>query len=124
MLQKLSYLNLLLAVVYGLIYLKSGTFNSISGVLMIIILNWLALRSFQLGDYQWTWWHYVVGLWSLYYISTLIYGFINVLNSVFEFDFISNDTGSYLAINFVFCLLVITQLLTYLYKNFKQLKHN
>ncbi|HTM97864.1 MAG TPA: hypothetical protein VL088_03935 [Pedobacter sp.] len=124
MLQKLSYLNLFLALAYGLIYLKSGTFHSITGVLMVVIFNWLALRSFQLDDYRWKLWHYLTGLWSLYYIATLIYGFVNVLSAVFEFKFITNDTSFYLTINFVFCCLVITQAVLYQYKNYKQLKYN
>ncbi|SFH13724.1 hypothetical protein SAMN04489864_105295 [Pedobacter insulae] len=124
MLHKLSYLNLFLAIVYGLIYLKSGTFNSVSGILMIIIFNWLALRSYQLDNYKWKLWHYSIGLWILYYLSTLFYGFINILGAVFEFDFMSNDTASYLTISFTFCLLVITQLFMYMYKNYKQLKYN
>ena len=45
MLQKLSYLNLIFAIVYLLTYLKSGTFNSTAGIFVVIVFNWLYLRA-------------------------------------------------------------------------------
>ena len=70
--QKLSSLNIILAIIYVLVYLKGGTFNSTAGILMIIVFNWLGLRSFELDTYKWGIWHYLTGVWSLYFIGTLI----------------------------------------------------
>ena len=116
--QKLSSLNIILAIIYVLVYLRSGTFNSTAGILMIIVFNWLGLRSFELDAYKWGIWHYLTGVWSLYFIGTLIYGAINILSAAIEFDFISNDTLWYLVVNFVFCLFVLTHVTSYGYKNY------
>ena len=116
--QKLSSLNIILAIIYVLVYLRSGTFNSTAGILMIIVFNWLGLRSFELDAYKWGIWHYLTGVWSLYFIGTLIYGAINILSAAIEFDFISNDTLWYLVVNFVFCLLVLTHVTSYGYKSY------
>lgn len=122
--QKLSSLNIVLAIVYVLVFLKSGTFNSTAGIFMIIVFNWLGLRSFQLDDYRWRIWHYLTGIWSLYYIGILVYGEVNILSAAIEFDFISNDTLMYLIINFLFCVSVGVHLVLYMYKNYQQLKYS
>ncbi len=119
MLQKLSSLNIVLAILYVLIYLKSGTFNSTAGIFMIIVFNWLALRSYQLDDYKWKVLHYLTGLWTLYFIATLIYGAVNILGASIEFDFITNDTLTYLVVNFVFCAFIVTHFTMFIYKNYK-----
>ena len=116
--QKLSSLNIILSVIYMLVYLKSGTFNSTAGILAIIVFNWLGLRSFELDAYKWGIWHYLTGVWSLYFIGTLIYGAVNILSAAIEFDFISNDTLWYLVVNFVFCLLVTVQFCLFFIKNY------
>ncbi len=121
-LQKISYLNIILAILYVLVYLKSGTFNSTVGILMIIVFNWLGLRSFQLESYRWGIWHYLVGGWVLYFIGTLLYGAIHIIGSAFEFNFIGNDTVWYLIINFVFCGSILTQITSYGYKNYLEVK--
>lgn len=119
MLQKLSYINLILAIVYLLVYLKSGTFNSTVGILVIIVFNWLCLRSYQLANYQWKIWHYLTGLWSLYYIGTIIYGTIFIFSSSLEYHFVSNDTLIYLSISVVFSLSVLLHLGLYFKKSYK-----
>lgn len=124
MLQKLSSLNIILAIIYVLVYLKHGTFNSTAGILMIVIFNWLGLRSFQIDNYKWEIWHYVTGIWSLYFIGTLVYGWVNILSASIAYDFISNDTLIYLIINFMFCVSVMGNLLHYAYKNYKQLRNS
>ena len=116
--QKLSSLNIILSVIYMLVYLKSGTFNSTAGILAIIVFNWLGLRSFELDTYKWGIWHYLTGVWSLYFIGTLIYGAVNILSAAIEFDFISNDTLWYLVVNFVFCVFVIAHVTSYGYKSY------
>ena len=116
--QKLSSLNIILAIIYVLVYLKGGTFNSTAGILMIIVFNWLGLRSFELDVYRWGIWHYLTGVWSLYFIGTLIYGAVNILSAAIAFDFISNDTLWYLVVNFVFCVFVIAHVTSYGYKSY------
>jgi hypothetical protein len=110
MLQKLSYFNLILAMVYLLVYLKSGTFNSTAGIFVVIVFNWLCLRSYQLDNYKWKIWHYLTGLWSLYFIGTIIYGSVFILSSSLEYSFISNDTLTYLLVSIVFSLSVLLHL--------------
>jgi hypothetical protein len=118
MLQKLSYFNLILAIIYLLVYLKSGTFNSTAGIFVIIVFSWLYLRSYQLDNYKWKIWHYVTGLWVLYFTGTIIYGAIHILGASIEYDFISNDTLLYLIFSFVFCLMVIVHLVFYFWRNY------
>ena len=122
MIQKLSSLNIIFAIVYVLVFLKSGTFNSTAGVFMIIVFNWLGLRSFQIDNYKWKIWHYLTGIWSLCFISILIYGEVNIMSASIEYNFISNDTLIYLIINALFCVSISIHLMLYAYKNYKQLK--
>ncbi|MES2651006.1 MAG: hypothetical protein V4663_04665 [Bacteroidota bacterium] len=122
--QKLSSLNIVLSIIYVLVYLKSGTLHSTAGIFMITVFNWLALRSFQLNDYRWMIWHYLIALWVVYFVGTLVYGAINILSSSIVYNFISDDTIVYLIINSVFCALLIIQLLMYAYKNYIELKLN
>jgi len=122
MLQKISYFNLMFAIVYVLVYLKNGTLNSTVGIFMIIVFNWLGLRSFQLDDYSWKIWHYLTGLWSLYYAGFVLYGVINILISSFEYNFISNDARIFLVLSFVFVIAVIVHFVVYFLKNLWSLK--
>jgi uncharacterized membrane protein len=122
MLQKLSYLNLMFAIIYLLVYLKSGTLNSSAGIFMIIIFNWLCLRSYQLDDYKWKIWHYLTGLWSLYFIGTIIYGIFNIVAPAIEYNFISNDTLTYLLIGVVFSVAVAAHVVVYFLRNYKELR--
>ncbi|MES2417783.1 MAG: hypothetical protein V4541_06320 [Bacteroidota bacterium] len=119
MLQKLSYFNLIAAIVYLLTYLRNGTLGSTAGILMVIVFNWLCLRSYQLDNYSWKAGHYLTGLWSLYFVSTLLYGSVNIMNSLTEYDFISNDTIFYLSISFIFCTVVIAHFILYLFRSFR-----
>ncbi|MBB2146390.1 hypothetical protein GM921_12890 [Pedobacter sp. LMG 31464] len=120
MLQKLSYFNLILAIIYLLVYLKSGTFNSTAGIFVIIVFSWLCLRSYQLDNYKWKIWHYLTGLWSLYFIGTLVYGAINIISPAIEYDFMSSDTATYLTISSIFVLTVIIQFAVYLVRGLKE----
>ena len=122
MLLKLSYFNLVLAIVYLLIYLKSGTFNSSAGILFVIIFSWLCIRSDQLDQYRWSVLHYLSGLWCLYFIGTLIYGAINIIVSAVEVDFLSNDILIFLILSISFSVLVFIQIILYWVKNNNELK--
>ena len=119
MFQRLSYFNLILAVIYLLIFLKDGTLNSTTGILMIIIFNWLGIRSYQLENYKWKAWHYLTGLWSLYYACFVLYGAVNVVFTAIEYEYLSSDTRNFLGLSFAFCLAVILQFVSYLAKYFK-----
>ncbi len=117
MLQKLSYFNLCYAIAYLLIYLKSGTFNSSAGIFFIIVFNWLSLRSFQLDNYKWGIWHYITGLWCIYFIGSLIYSGVYIIISSLQVDFLGNDTLIFLAISLSFSLAVLTHIILYWLKN-------
>ena len=119
MFQKLSYFNLIFAIIYVLVYLKDGTLNSTAGILMVIVFNWLALKSYQLENYKWKLWHYLTGLWSLYFIGTIIYGVFNIVAPAIEYNFVSNDTLTYLSIGIVFSISVLMHIIFYFLKNSK-----
>ncbi|WP_113651521.1 hypothetical protein [Pedobacter namyangjuensis] len=121
MLQRLSYFNLIFTIIYLLVYLKDGTVNSTLGILAIIIFNWLALRSFQLENYKWKIWHYLAGLWSLYYAGFVLYGAFNILLSSIEYEFISSDTRMLLILSFVFGIGVIVHFGVYFFRNLHSL---
>ncbi|RZK58724.1 MAG: hypothetical protein EOO91_07405 [Pedobacter sp.] len=122
MLQKLSYFNLILAIVYLLLYLKSGTFNSTAGIFVIIVFSWLCMRSYQLDNYKWKIWHYLTGLWSLCFIGTIIYGIFNIVAPAIEYSFISNDTLSYLIVGVVFSVSVLIHIGIYFSMNYSSSK--
>ena len=119
MFQKLSYFNLIFAIVYVLVYLKDGTLNSTAGILIVIVFNWLALKSYQLENYKWKLWHYLTGLWSLYYAGFVLYGAMNILISSFEYNFVSNDTKTFLSLSFVFSLAVGIHFVIFLWNSLK-----
>lgn len=119
MIKKISSLNIILAIIYVLMYLKSGTFHSTAGILVIIVFNWLGLRSFELENYKWGIWHYLTGFWTIYFIWTLIYGGIHILSAAIEYDFITNDTLTNLILTSIFSILVVVQFLISAYKSYK-----
>lgn len=119
MFQKRSYFNIIFALIYVMIYLKDGTLNSTAGIFMVIVFNWLALRSYQLDDYRWKIWHYLTGCWSFYYTGYIMYGVINIILSSLEYDFVSNDTLTFLSLSIIFCSVVIFQGINYFYKSLK-----
>lgn len=117
--QRLSSLNIIFAIIYVLLFLKSGTFSSTAGILVIIVFNWLGLRSFQLDDYKWGIWHYLTGGWIMYFVWTLMYGSVNILSASIEFDFITNDTLTNLISTFVLCVLAVVHFCLYFWKNYR-----
>lgn len=119
MLQRLSYFNLFLAIIYMVVYLRSGSLTSTSGILAIVVLNWLALRSFQLGNYQWKIWFYPFALWSLYYAGLLVYGLVNVIVPAIEYSFMSSDNQLYVALTAALVLGVLWHAVAYFLKNLK-----
>ncbi|RZJ69056.1 MAG: hypothetical protein EOO47_24265 [Flavobacterium sp.] len=112
MLQKLSYLNIMLAIIYVLLYFKTININSV-GIFLIIIINWLALRASQQENYKLSIWHYAVGLWSIYYACYTAYGIFNIVSSSLEYGFVSNDINIYLIFASAFNICILTQLVLY-----------
>lgn len=119
MLQKLSYFNLFLAIAYIVVYLKNGTFTSTSGILAIVVFSWLAIRSFQMDDYKWKFWHYLFGLWSLYYAGLLGYGLYNVILPAITYGFISNENITYIVLTTLLVAGVLWHAIGYFLKNLK-----
>lgn len=122
MLQKISYFNLMFAIVYVLVYFRDSSLNFTLGIVMIVLLNWLALRSNQLNNYKWSIWHYLSALWSLYYIGFLLYGVVNVLCSSIEYQFASKDTIIFLLLSFILSSFVILQAIMYFLSNLKAIR--
>lgn len=104
---------------YLIVYLKSGNLTSTSGILAIVVLNWLALRSFQLGSYRWEIWFYPFALWSLYYAGLLVYGLVNVIAPAIEYSFMSNENLVYVALTAILVAGVLWHALAYFLKNLK-----
>lgn len=119
MFQKLSYFNLIFAIIYVLIYLKDGTLNSTAGILMVIVFNWLGIRSYQLENYKWKVWHYLFGLWSLYYAGFVLYGSFHILISSLEYDFMSDYTKTFVVLSIIFGIAVISQIVISFTKHLK-----
>lgn len=90
------------------------------GIVMIVVFNWLALRNHQIDDYKWSLWHYIAGLWSLYYVGVLFYGTINVFKTVLEFQFASNDTLRFLILSATLSIAVVVQAIIYFLKNLQK----
>ena len=123
MLQKLSYFNLMFAIAYILIFFRENNLNFTMGILMIVIFNWLALRSNQINNYRWSIWHYVTGLWSMYYVAFLLYGAFNVFGLAIEYQFASNDTITFLVLSFTLSALVLSQAFIYFLSNLKEISN-
>ncbi len=124
MLQKISYFNLMFAIAYVLIFFRENTLNFTFGILMIVIFNWLALRSYQISNYKWSFWHYITGLWSTYYILFLLYGAVNVLQSSIAYQFASNDTITFIVSSFILSIFVLLQAIIYFLANLRQIRDN
>lgn len=122
MLQKLSYFNLMFAIAYVLIFFRESNLNFTMGVLMIVIFNWLALRSHQRDNYRWSLWHYLTGLWTMYYIAFLLYGAFNVLGLAIEYQFASKDTITFLVLTFILSASVLFQASVYFLSNLKAVR--
>ncbi len=122
MLQRISYFNLMYAITYALIYFREFTLNFTMGILMIVIFNWLALRSNQIDNYKWSVWHYMICCWNLYYIGFLLYGTYNVLHTSIEYQFVSNDVVIFIVLSFALSCGVLFQILKYFLINISELK--
>lgn len=71
-------------------------------------------------NYKWAFLHYLTGLWSLYYVGTVLYGAVNVLSSAIEFDFITSDTITFLVLSFGLGVAVIIHFVIYFLRNYKE----
>ena len=89
-------------------------------ILMIVVINWLALRSYQIDNYKWSIGYYLPALWSIYYIGFLLYGTLNVLYTAIEYQFASNDTIIFLVLSTTLSITVLSQLLMYFLKNIQK----
>ncbi len=122
MLQRISYFNLMYAIAYALIYFREFTLNFTMGILMIVIFNWLALRSYQIENYKWSVWHYIIGACSLYYIGFLLYGTYHVIHTSIEYQFVSNDTIMFIVLCFTLSCCVLIQFLKYFLMNLGEIR--
>lgn len=120
MLQKISYFNLIFAIIYVVVFFRDSSISFTMGIVMIVVFNWLALRSYQIDAYKWSLWHYIAGLWSLYYVGVLFYGTINVFQTVIDYQFASSDTLKFLILSTILSMSVVTQTALYFLKNLKE----
>lgn len=89
---KLAYFNICFVIAYLLVHLRSGNFVSSSGGLAVIVFNWLVLRNYETESYNWTGWHYITGIWLLYFVGTLLYGVVNVVGPAIEYQYADRST--------------------------------
>ncbi|RZK39926.1 MAG: hypothetical protein EOO90_16810 [Pedobacter sp.] len=121
--KNLSSINIVFAVIYFLAYLRSGVFHSTAGISSIIVFNWLYLRSFEKDNYRWKVFHYISGLWMLYFAGSLIYGLLNILQSTITYGIMTNETLIFIIVNLAFCVLLLSHFVMYAVKNFKNLEN-
>lgn len=117
--QKLSYFNILLALIYLLVYLRSGTFHSAFGILIVIVFNWLYLKSYEQNQYRWNVLHYLIAAWEIYFVGTIGYGAFHVLAAAVEYNFITTDTIINIFLSLTLSLSVFIHLIRYWIENHK-----
>lgn len=74
MIRTLSYLNLIFAVIYFLAYLQNGSFEAITGILMVVVFNWMVLRGLEKDSPKWTAFQWVNAALSLLFAVYISYG--------------------------------------------------
>jgi len=53
MIKVLSYMNLIFAVLYFLQYLQNGSTAAITGILAVVVFNWMVLRNLEEEQVKW-----------------------------------------------------------------------
>lgn len=113
MLNRLSYLNLLAAPLYVVVYLRGGSPFAALSIVGFVIINWLALLSEQRDNYRWHIHHYVFGIFSLVYAIRLLYGAYQAIAPAIEYKYMSMDNFWYVFATIAFCATTIWQVLLF-----------
>ena len=114
---RLAYFNIFFIMAYLLVYLQSGSFVSSTGGIAIILFSWLGLRSHETENYNWKWWHYIVALWTLYFVGTVLYGTFNVILPAIEYAYADNSTIIYISMSLILSISNVSYFLLYFKEN-------
>ncbi|SHG80763.1 hypothetical protein [Pedobacter caeni] len=110
MLRSLSYVNILLAIVYLLMFLLNGSTMVILGLLLVVILNILVIKKIQDGWGKTKWIHYGLSLCCLGFAAFLLVGLVHIVRSSIAYHYFSN-TLTYIVLTGLFLLCIIVHFL-------------
>ena len=110
MLRNLSYLNLIVAVLYFLGYLQNGNALAIAGLLSVVVFSWLVLRSLERESFRWSLPQWFLSFTSLLYALFLAYSAINLIIDAVGYQYFPLNVVLLIASGLLFALLIILQL--------------
>ena len=116
MLRTLSYLNLIFAVLYFLTYLLNGNRWVVSGLLIVIVFNWMVLRNMETEQTKWSVLQWAAGFVTLLYASYMGYSAVLLLIDTVSYHYCPAETVLLIVSGLLFSFTIFLQLLTSLYK--------
>ncbi len=121
MLKILAYLNLVLAVMYFLIWLQQGSYDAITGIILIILFSIQTLKRTEKERYKWTILSYVTAIPVLAISGFLLYSGLNLMLSGIENGY--QDPGLILlyVYSLIFALTLLLQLIGGTIQNIRHL---
>lgn len=110
MLSSLSYLNLIAAVLYFLVYLQNGSSWPVAGLLCVIVFNWMTLRSMERGQAKWSVLQWFLSFLSLLYALFLLYSAGNLTLGAINYHYFPLNSSLLVVSGLLFAVLIILQL--------------
>ncbi|WP_158796493.1 hypothetical protein [Pedobacter sp. L105] len=110
MLKNLSYLNLILSVVYFLSYLQNAGYWVVSGLLSVIVFNWLTLLSLDREQIKWFVFQWFFGAITLLFALYIGYSALQLLLDAVEHSYYPGATVGLVAAGILFTLLLLFHL--------------
>nr|WP_294876409.1 hypothetical protein [uncultured Pedobacter sp.] len=112
MLRSISFINIVLAIVYFLFYLLNSTSYAMIGVFMVIAFSALTIRNAE-KNIKPTTISFILGLLVLVFAGFLVVWTYNIILSSLEYDYFGNS-WLYIAISISLITGIITQVITVL----------
>jgi hypothetical protein len=119
MLKILSYLNIILAFLYFIIYLQNGSHYLVSGIILVLVFNWQTLRRLEANNYKWKDLQYITGIISLIVSVYLLISASNLISSSLENKYYNFDLVVLEAFSLVFAVSILWHILSSFLKNLK-----
>lgn len=110
MLRNLSYLNLIMAVLYFLGYLQNGNALAIAGLLSVVVFSWLVLRSLEREKLWWSFPQWILSFTSLLYAASLAFSAVNLVIDSIGYQYFPANVILLIVSGLLFALLIILQL--------------
>jgi len=107
MLKKLSYLNLVMAVAYYIMFLTNGSVYVMAWILSVAMLSGLVLRSLQ-EELPFNWIHYLLCIANLCFVGFLSIGLLHIVRSSITYHYFANS-WFYLLFTSVFIVSIVVQ---------------